>query len=130
MEDRTENEHRRNVDKPLTGDIDDQGFRRRAAGLQRVGQHIEYAKQEAGAKENVRKGNAVVIRRRIREKYADDLPGKEVADQRQHGAEGKGKYQREFECASVTLPVFRTDTVVPGFRACADPRNPFAPSGR
>ena len=70
------------------------------------------------------------VARRIREKYADDLPGKEVADQRQHGAEGKGKYQREFECASVTLPVFRTDTVVPGFRACADPRNPFAPSGR
>ena len=104
MEDRTENEHRRNVDKPLTGDIDDQGFRRRAAGLQRVGQHIEYAKQEAGAKENVSKGNAVVIRRRIREKYADDLPGKEAADQRQHGAEGKGEYQREFEGASAMYP--------------------------
>ena len=104
MEDRTENEHRRNVDKPLTGDIDDQGFRRRAAGLQRVGQHIEYAKQEAGAKENVSKGTAVVIRRRIRKKYADDLPGKEAADQRQHGAEGKDKYQREFEGASAMDP--------------------------
>ena len=56
------------------------------------------------------KGNAIVIRRRIREEYADDLSGKEVADQRQHGAERNGKYQREFEGASVTLPVFRTDT--------------------
>ena len=73
--------HSRNADQPLTGNIDDQGFRRRAAGLQRIGQHIEYAKQEAGAKENVGKGNAIVIRRRIREEYADDLPGKEVAEQ-------------------------------------------------
>ena len=81
MENCTENEHSRNVDQPLTGDIDDQGFRRRTAGLQRVDQHIEYAKQEAGAKENVGKGNAIVIRRRIREEYADDLPGKEVAEQ-------------------------------------------------
>lgn len=93
MKDRPKNEHRRNVDQPLTGDIDDQGFRRRAAGLQRIGQHIEYAKQETGAKKNVGKGNAVVIRRRIREEYADDLPGKEVAEQRQHGTEGKSKYQ-------------------------------------
>ena len=87
--------------------------------LQRADQHIEYAKQEAGAKENAGKGNAAVIRRRIREEYADDLPGKEVADQRQHGAEGKGKYQREFEGDSVTLPVFRTDRVAePFFFAC------------
>ena len=111
MKDRPEDEHSRNVDKPLTGDIDDQGFRRRAAGLQRIGQHIEYAKQETGAKENAGKGNAIVIRRRIREEYADDLSGKEIADQRQHGAEEKAKYQREFEGASVTLPVFRTDTI-------------------
>lgn len=40
MKDRPKDEHRRNVDQPLTGDIDDQGFRRRAAGLQRIGQHI------------------------------------------------------------------------------------------
>lgn len=93
MKERSEDKHSRNVDKPLTGDIDDQGFRCRAAGLQRVDQHIKYAKQETGAKENVRKGNAIVIRRRIREEYADDLSGKEVADQCQHGAEGKGKYQ-------------------------------------
>ena len=46
VKDRAEDEHSRNVDKPLTGDIDDQGFRRCAAGLQRVDQHIEYAKQE------------------------------------------------------------------------------------
>ena len=111
MEDRAENEHRRNVNKPMTGDIDDQGFRCRAAGLQRVNQHIEYAEQEADAKENVGKGNAVVIRCRIREEYADDLSGKEVAEQCQHSAEGKGKYQREFEGASVPLPVFRADTV-------------------
>ena len=65
----------------MTGDIDDQGFRRCAAGLQRVNQHIEYAEQEADAKENVGKGNAVVIRCRIREEYADDLSGKEVAEQ-------------------------------------------------
>ena len=63
VKDRPKDEHRRNVDQPLTGDIDDQGFRRRAAGLQRIGQHIEYAKQETGAKKNVGKGNAVVIRR-------------------------------------------------------------------
>lgn len=87
--------------------------------LQRVDQHIEYAKQEAGAKENAGKGNAAVIRRRICEEYTDDLPGKEVADQRQYGAEGKGKYQREFKCDSVTLPVFRTDRVAePLFFAC------------
>ena len=87
--------------------------------LQRADQHIEYAKQEAGAKENAGKGNAAVIRRRIREEYADDLPGKEVADQRQYGAEGKGKYQRVFEGDSVTLPVFRTDRVAePLFFTC------------
>lgn len=40
MKDRPKDEHRRNVDQPLTGDIDDQGFHRRAAGLQRIGQHI------------------------------------------------------------------------------------------
>ena len=89
VKDRPEDEHSRNVDKPLTGDIDNQGFRCRTAGLQRVDQHIEYAKQETGAKENAGKGNAIVIRRRIREEYADDLSGKEIADQRQHGAEEK-----------------------------------------
>ena len=93
--------------------------------LQRADQHIEYAKQEAGAKENAGKGecgqrNAAVIRRRIREEYADDLPGKEVADQRQYGAEGKGKYQREFEGDSVTLPVFRTDRVAELFFFACD----------
>ena len=111
MKERPEEEHSRNVDKPLTGDIDDQGFRCCAAGLQCVDQHIEYAKQDTGAKKNVGKGNTIVIRRRIREEYADDLSGKEVTDQRQRGAEEKGKYQREFEGASVTLPVFRTDTI-------------------
>ena len=70
-----------------------------------------YAEQEAGAKKDVGKGNAIVIRDGIREEYADDLPGKEVADQRQHGAEGKSKYQREFEGTFVSLPVFRTDTI-------------------
>ena len=40
VKDRPKDEHRRNVDQPLTGDIDDQGFHRRAAGLQRIGQHI------------------------------------------------------------------------------------------
>ena len=71
------------------------------------------------AKENAGKGNAAVIRRRIREEYADDLPGKKAADQRQYGAEGKGKYQREFEGDSVTLPVFRTDRVAePLFFTC------------
>ena len=83
----------------------------RTACLQCVDQHIECAKQKADAKENACKGNAVIIRRSVREEHADNLSGKEVADQRQHGTEDKSKYKREFEGASVTLPVFRTDTV-------------------
>ena len=81
------------------------------ACLQCVDQHIEYTKQEAGAKENACKGNAAIIRRSVRKEHADNLSGKDVADQRQHGTEDKSKYKREFDGASVTLPVFRTDTV-------------------
>ena len=70
----------------LTGDIDDQGFLPTRCGLQRADQHIEYAKQDTGTKENVGKGK----------RHSHTLPhpevntltiwsGEEVADQRQHG---------------------------------------------
>lgn len=91
----------RDIEDALATEVDDQGRRRRAHGLQGVGEHIEDAEQNAGGQQYVDKLHRIAKGVRVGEERAYDLVCQEIAGSRHHCAQRQrrpeGKAHHLFE---------------------------------
>ena len=95
----------------LAAEVDDEGRRGRAHGLESIGQHIVNAEQEAGGQQNPGELATIFKGFGVSQYQIDDLFGQQIANTGHSSAESKGKEQRKVQRLTEAFPVLSAHTV-------------------